>query len=210
MSERSVSRRRARGRPPVEGMEQDGLADPGQLVEDLVRAEVEPGAARLCCHEVDDGECEHEGGQVQGDLLTPPVEDPGDRHVLGVLQLAKAVLDLSPPTTGRDHLGGRPVAPVSGEDAFFERLVSRQARASSSRRQERARSAGVVPDGSTHSTRELQRGARISFSRLRPRAGSGGSCRPPVGARAARARRSPWRGSGRSPGTACRGTTPSA
>ena len=69
----SVSMRRALGRPPVGGVEQDGLLDAGELGEELADRQAEAGPAGPAAHEVGDLEGQDAGEDVDPDVVLGPV-----------------------------------------------------------------------------------------------------------------------------------------
>ena len=119
----SVVLRRAFRQAAGGGVDQHGLADGGELAEELADAEAQAGALGLAAHQVGDLQGEHAGEGVHADVVLGPVVHRGEGDHVRVFKLAEAGLGLGlGPVTG-DRLGYGPVVMVGDQHVLAEQFL---------------------------------------------------------------------------------------
>src|SRR6478609_2266045 len=76
------------------GVDQHGFLDAAQGVQEGLHGQVVAGAAGLEAQQVGQLQGQHAGEGVHGDVVVGPVVHRGERHLVGVLELTEAELDL--------------------------------------------------------------------------------------------------------------------
>src|SRR5712691_952570 len=110
------------GPAPLAGVEQDGLADSGQLGEQGAHRQVQSGPGCAAAHEVGELQGEHAGEDVDADVVLGPVEHRAEGGGAGVFHLPEGGLGLGLGPVGGDDLGGGPVVVVGDQDVLAEDL----------------------------------------------------------------------------------------
>ncbi len=110
------------GPAAVAGVEQDGLADAGELAEQGADGQVQSGAGGAAAHEVGELEGEHAGEDVDADVVLGPVEHWAEGGGARVFHLPEGGLGLGLGPVGGDDLGGGPVVVVGDQDVLAEDL----------------------------------------------------------------------------------------
>ena len=75
------------------GVDQHGLADPAEGVEEGFDGQIVAGAVGLQSQEVGQLQGQHAGEGVHGDVVVGPVVHRGERHLVGVFELSEPEFD---------------------------------------------------------------------------------------------------------------------
>jgi hypothetical protein len=111
------------GPAAVAVVEQDGLADAGELAEKLADGHPQPGAGSAKAHQVSDLQGQDAGEDVNADVVLGPVMHRGERHDMGVFHLPEGELGLGlGPVPGHDPRDG-PVVMIGDQDVLAEDLL---------------------------------------------------------------------------------------
>ena len=101
-------------------VEQDGLADAGELAEQFADGHPQSGAGGAKAHEVGDLEGQDAGEDVDADVVLGPVMHGRERHDAGVFHLAEGELGFGlGPVPGHDP-GHGPVVVIGDQDVLAE------------------------------------------------------------------------------------------
>ena len=99
----------------------------------------------VAAHEVRGLQSEHAGEGVDADVVVGPVVHWGERHLVGIFELAEGELGLGLGAVASHHLGDRPVVAVGDQHAFAEDLLFECVAGGGSRWKLSRCSAGVSP-----------------------------------------------------------------
>src|SRR5262249_49423521 len=104
------------------GVDQDGLADAGELVEEFTHGQVQPGLLGHAAHQVGDLQGEHAGLGVDSDVVVGEVVHGGEGDHVWVFHLPEGELGLGLGAVAGHDLGDRPVVVVGDEHVLTEDL----------------------------------------------------------------------------------------
>ena len=110
------------GPAAVAMVEQDGLADAGELTQQFADGHPQSGAGGAKAHEVGDLQGQDAGEDVDADVVLGPVVHRGERHHVRVFHLPEGELGLGLGPVAGDHLSCRPVVVVGDQDVLAEDL----------------------------------------------------------------------------------------
>ena len=104
-------------------VEQDGLADAGQLAEQFADRHAKPGAGGVKAHEVGDLQGQDAGKDVDADVVLGPVVHRAERDDAGVFHLPEGELGLGLGPVPGDDLWDGPVVLIGDQDVLAEDLL---------------------------------------------------------------------------------------
>ena len=98
------------------------FADPGQLIQQPIRTDLDPGVRDFALEQSDQYLTQETTEGMDLDLLIRPVKLRPDRQMIGILQLPENPLDPSQPIVSFNDLRFRPSRLVGKEDLLTEHL----------------------------------------------------------------------------------------
>src|ERR1035441_6552587 len=105
------------------GVDQHGLLDSCQGVEQGTHRQVQAGVPGCAAHQVCDLQGEHAGEHVDADVRLGPVVHGAEGDDVGVFELAEGELGFGLGPVGGDDLGGGPVIVIGDQHVLAEELL---------------------------------------------------------------------------------------
>ena len=138
-------------------VEQHGLLDAAQVLEELAHGHGQSGFGGLAAHQVGYGQCQHAAEDMYPDFVVGPVVHRAEGDHVRVFELAEAGFGFGLGSVGGDDVGDGPGVAVGEQDPLPNSCCSSAVRAAVSIRQDSRSVAGVVPVSSVTSTSPTQR-----------------------------------------------------